>query len=70
MSIFDKINDGMQGAYDASKKWVSRHPALAGAVAGFGVGSVVPGIGNVVGAVAGATIGAHIGRDDDQKPAE
>lgn len=68
--MLDKIEKGLQGAYDATKKWVGRHPALSGAIAGGTAGSVVPGVGTIIGAVAGATIGAHVGRDDDQKASE
>lgn len=70
MGILSSINDGLQNAVDATKKWVNRHPALTGAVVGGTAGSVVPVVGTIVGAVAGATIGAHVGRDDDQKPAD
>jgi len=67
MGIFDSVERGIKGTLDSAKGFVSRHPALTGAVAGAGAGSIVPGVGTIVGAMAGAAIGYHVGRDDDQK---
>lgn len=47
-----------------SKKWVNRHPAIAGALAGGAAGSVVPGVGTIIGVATGATIGYTIGSDE------
>ena len=47
-----------------SKKWVNRHPAIAGAIAGGAAGSVVPGVGTILGIATGATVGYTIGSDE------
>jgi uncharacterized membrane protein YeaQ/YmgE (transglycosylase-associated protein family) len=45
--------------------WYQRHKVIAGALAGFAAGTVVPGLGNAVGAIVGAFVGPAI--IDDEK---
>lgn len=52
------------GYWCATKAWVNRHPAIAGALAGGAAGSVVPGVGTIVGIATGATIGYTVGSDE------
>lgn len=59
MWVKDKANQ----AWEGTKGFAYRHPALIGAVAGGLVGSGVPVVGTLAGVVSGAAAGYYIGRD-------
>lgn len=61
------MSDEKKTVWSKAKDWVKRNPTLTGAIAGFGAGSVVPGVGNAVGAVAGAIVGHMAGKDEEKK---
>jgi hypothetical protein len=52
-----------KGWWEKTKDWAKRNPTLTGAAAGFGAGTVIPGVGNVIGAIGGAVIGHYAGKD-------
>ena len=60
----------MSDLYDDVKGWAKRNPTIAGAVAGFGAGTVVPGLGNIVGAIGGGILGHYAGKDVREREAQ
>lgn len=55
--------------WDKMKDWAKRNPTVAGAIGGFGAGSVLPGLGSVAGVVAGGVIGFLVGQEQDRRDA-
>ncbi len=53
--------------WEKTKDWAKRHPTAAGAITGFGAGSVVPGLGSVAGLVAGGVVGFLMGQEHDRR---
>lgn len=46
--------------------WYHKHKGLAGAAAGFALGSFIPGIGNVIGAIVGSFAGPRLIVDEQE----
>jgi len=53
--------------WDKTKDWAKRNPTVAGAITGFGAGSVLPGLGSVAGLVAGGVVGFLVGQEQDRR---
>ena len=54
-----------RGAWEKTKAWAWRHPALSGAITGGLAGTTVfPGVGTFIGAVTGAVVGSTVGADE------
>lgn len=53
--------------WDKTKDWAKRNPTVAGAITGFGAGSVLPGLGSVAGVVAGGVVGFLVGQEQDRR---
>lgn len=56
--------------WEKTKTWAKRNPTAAGAITGFGAGSVVPGLGSVAGLVAGGVVGFLMGQEQDRRETE
>ena len=53
--------------WDNMKDWAKRNPTTAGAIAGFGAGTALPGLGSVAGLVAGGVVGFLVGQEHDRR---